>query len=547
MSTKTISSEIQVYIAKIMEQRRTKGIFDFADCQKLLEYAAETNSDAVFGIGYYYFSEHYWMQGESAEAMHCLMESAKYFQSAQMYEFLTRTYNMMGAVSDSQDNPVVALNYYYTGLQYGEKYGVDYALAMIQSNIATILLRMKRYQEAQERFRKSIALYEKSQETYHRNYNLMNTVIKSGCCYLKTGEKEQAENCLKKAGQLLKSSQECSTLDLRLKALEGLCCLSAEDKKGFEECVTEIVTALEGNRTLDDIEICLVDLVEALEEAKEDVLLDSLLQQLDEKGLDRETVLSMDVYPYRSKYLLRQNRRQEYLQHTRKFFASYEQDRKNSIRITERVMELRDKLQAIEEEREKMKLSNQHLESIALYDAMTNLANRNYIHEHFSNKFEDAQNGKKLLGVELLDIDYFKQYNDTYGHLQGDTCIEAVAGILKGLQNDKVFCGRFGGDEFMVIYSDMTVEEIRQTAERLQTEVQQLKLPGKAEDGRQKITVSQGIYVAVPQTDSKEWDFNTKADMTLYEAKKQGRNCVRIMQQETDRHEEVMQKRGKRC
>ena len=70
------------------------------------------------------------------------------------------------------------------------------------------------------------------------------------------------------------------------------------------------------------------------------------------------------------------------------------------------------------------------------------------------------------MGVELMDIDFFKEYNDHYGHLAGDQCLKAIAGVLQRYRfRDRYFCARYGGDEFMILYTGMTVEKIRRVAE----------------------------------------------------------------------------------
>ena len=112
-----------------------------------------------------------------------------------------------------------------------------------------------------------------------------------------------------------------------------------------------------------------------------------------------------------------------------------------------------------------MKASNQELESLAMHDELTGLANRTFLHEYLTSSFEHAYEEHELMGVELMDIDFFKEYNDHYGHLAGDQCLKAIAGVLRKQQvPGKIFCARYGGDEFMILYTGMTVEKIRRVA-----------------------------------------------------------------------------------
>ena len=314
----------------------------------------------------------------------------------------------------------------------------------------------------------------------------------------------------------------------------GLVCYEAEceatigNREGFFRYMGEILEYFRKGGDMDEIENNLVDLVPELLEFEAYGMLNELFRLLDELGLDEHLSLFMELHPYRSEYLLREKRSDEHLRCTQKYFAAYEKDRQNNKQVTIRMLELRDRIKVMEREREKMRASNQQLESIALHDPMTNLANRTFLNEHASEKFEEAQQEGKLLGVELLDIDHFKEYNDTYGHLAGDVCIEAVAGVLQKVGGKHIFCGRYGGDEFMIVYSDMSLDEIRQVAEEIQREMRALAIPHEASDCDGIVTVSQGIFVKTPEEINREWDFSSRADMTLYRAKSDGRNCYRI-------------------
>lgn len=89
-------------------------------------------------------------------------------------------------------------------------------------------------------------------------------------------------------------------------------------------------------------------------------------------------------------------------------------------------------------------------------DALTRLANRFRLNDYLDQVFEKALSEQTPLAMEILDIDYFKQYNDNYGHQAGDECIKRIAKQLELMQNDMIFCARYGGDEFIILYQNMT-------------------------------------------------------------------------------------------
>lgn len=136
-------------------------------------------------------------------------------------------------------------------------------------------------------------------------------------------------------------------------------------------------------------------------------------------------------------------------------------------------------------------------------------------------------NGQPL-SFEILDIDYFKQYNDNYGHQAGDECVKAVANLLRGMENEKIFCARYGGDEVVIIYNGMSEKEVFECAERLRQEVMRLNLEHLYSDVYPTVTISQGIYHSIPKDGNRIWDFLHAADTLLYQVKKKNRNSLCI-------------------
>lgn len=533
MSAAEASPNIEEYIRSITERRKTQGLPSMEECQAILEYAAENTSDAVFGIGYYYFAENYWKQNNAEQTMNCLTECSKCFRAAKMYDFLARTYNMMGAVSDRRSNRVVALNYYYTGLQCAEEYELHYVLGMVSMNIAGILMRMDHIAEAAGYYERAAAAYKRSEDTQNRVYNLATCLRQCGVCRLRLGEKDKAYRLWSELVKLRGDFPEKSYPETEIEVFR-IECLAAQGKR--EEALGALGVLLEQfekTDMLDEFASCLSDIARVFSQYEAYDRLERLFARAEALGLKERLSLTMELYPYRSRYLLHENRMEEYVACTKQYFAAYEKEKVDNRQVAVRVMELQDRLRSVEKEQKRVRAANRRLEALALYDSMTNLANRTLINEHISQKFEEAQQYGRLLGVELLDIDFFKQYNDLYGHLEGDGCIEAVAGVLQSVANDRVFCGRYGGDEFVVIYSDMTAQEVEQTVQTIQNRIREKAIPHKGSACADIVTISQGVFLAVPQEPNREWDFNSMADNALYYAKHKGRNRYHI---ETEFH-----------
>ena len=529
MDLSSLSQETQTYMMQMIERRDKSGILDSEVCQETMKFGREMGSDAVYGLGCYFLAEYYWRDHQEDKAMRYLTESTKCFLTEGLYELLTRSYNMMGSVSDSRDNRIAALNYFYMALHYAEKSDLTYARGMVNFNIGFMMFRMKRFKQAAEHFEEAIDLYARSEESFYRSHNIALGMQLCGSCYLRLGRVEEALGLLEQIEKMQNSLPDRSYPAINIISFRAECAAAKDDKAAFLEGLKDVIKIVLQQPGIGDAADNMESLMELLFRYEEYELLDELFQVMEEKGLEDSPMLFMSLYPYRSESLLKQGRTEEYIDCTRQYFDAYEKERSGHKQGTARVMELQDELREVEQAQARISADNRRLAAIALYDSMTKLANRNCINEYLSEQFEEAQRSNSLLGVEIMDIDNFKGFNDTYGHLAGDECLQAVAGILRKAQRKgRVFCGRYGGDEFVVIYSGMSVQDIENVAQNIQDQVRKLAIPHEKSECADTVTVSQGIFVSVPDKDRHEWDYNAEADMMLYQAKRDGRNRYRI-------------------
>ena len=161
-------------------------------------------------------------------------------------------------------------------------------------------------------------------------------------------------------------------------------------------------------------------------------------------------------------------------------------------------------------------------------DALRRLANRFRLNDYLDQVFEKALSEQTPLAMEILDIDYFKQYNDNYGHQAGDECIKRIAKQLELMQNEMIFCARYGGDEFIILYQNMTEEAVRHAAEGLRQRIIDLGIQHAYSKAMPIVTISQGICYDIPKDDTKSWDFLHAADAMLYQVKKKSRNDLAL-------------------
>jgi diguanylate cyclase (GGDEF)-like protein/PAS domain S-box-containing protein len=174
---------------------------------------------------------------------------------------------------------------------------------------------------------------------------------------------------------------------------------------------------------------------------------------------------------------------------------------------------------------QKLQVANQKLENLAMVDQLTQISNRRCFDLYLAQVWHYLLREQGCLSLLLCDIDYFKQYNDTYGHASGDTCLTAVAATLKqAVKRATDLVARYGGEEFAIILPNTDLEGAVQIAETIHTAIQQLCLPHAASNVKEHVTLSIGIATIRPTTKTAPLDLIEAADQALYTAKAQGRN-----------------------
>lgn len=171
--------------------------------------------------------------------------------------------------------------------------------------------------------------------------------------------------------------------------------------------------------------------------------------------------------------------------------------------------------------------ANTKLKELSITDGLTKLNNRRYFNEIYNSEFLRAFREKNPLSFLIIDIDHFKQFNDTYGHITGDECLTTVAQAIKSqLQRDNDFIARYGGEEFCILLPNTVAEGAYNVAEGIRKHIEALSFT--ADKNEIKITVSIGVATEVPASKEEANNLLSKADKALYQSKAQGRNMVTL-------------------
>ncbi|HTO44173.1 MAG TPA: diguanylate cyclase [Burkholderiales bacterium] len=179
------------------------------------------------------------------------------------------------------------------------------------------------------------------------------------------------------------------------------------------------------------------------------------------------------------------------------------------------------------EKHQRLEKTKRMLQGLALKDALTGLYNRRYFSEQVEREWNRARREQLPVSLFMIDIDHFKRFNDSFGHLCGDRCICAVAdAVQRCFARGSDLVARYGGEEFVVLATGVERRHARERAELLRRAISALTIDGATRSGGKMITVSVGVATAVPDDRILPEDLLLAADRSLYQAKRLGRDRV---------------------
>ncbi len=168
---------------------------------------------------------------------------------------------------------------------------------------------------------------------------------------------------------------------------------------------------------------------------------------------------------------------------------------------------------------------HRQVENLSQTDELTGVYNRRYFHEMFKRDKSHAIRAKEYIAVLLLDLDFFKQYNDIYGHVSGDKCLQDFATILKdSVKRTNDVIARYGGEEFIILLSDTPLPCVQAICKRIIKKLEEAAIPHEGSAVAHHVTCSIGGIAVIPTLETTEENLILRADGLLYQAKEAGRN-----------------------
>lgn len=523
------SSPVHEWMEKIMENRGSNAEEVLRYCDKLQEHGEKVKDNNLLGFAQYYRGETYYLLNYADGMFRNLISAVDNLKKAGVHELEASAYNLLGIVSVNQGNAHFALDYYLTGLQLCEWYELRAEEGLILHNIGSLYFKYQEYKKAIDYFQRSRHLLKKKERQFY-------TDISIASCYLEEGYVKKVRKYVSRTKERFVQSMDEMTQLYFWCFQARLCQLQQETEKRdyyiarITDAVNEYMPIME---IFEDLYIYCKMLLETehYQELKKMLqVMGQVVEQTDILHL-RMRILGLEIELYR-----KCGQKQAYMNAAVEYYELGKIAEQENRYVINSALDVRFSLEEERKHSDCIERENRVLQQKSEMDPLTGLANRFLLNESAEKAFQNAYVEKYILGIEILDIDYFKEYNDNYGHQRGDECLIKIAEAMQkiAVQGD-IFCARYGGDEFILIYEKYSQREIYSLAEQLKQEIAKMKIEHKFSKAADEITISQGICFGIPKAGQKVWDYLSQADKMLYQVKRNNKNGIMLGENE-DQH-----------
>lgn len=496
--------------------------------QKLYQIAKEKNDPTAYAYYYHCMVLKWETEGNMEQMLRNILLKLQYCELMVPIDLkmIRDCYNYMGVIYSIQGHFLQAIDCYWKQLDNLEEDEESYGKnsVSISINVGILYNMLKDYDKAISYFMAAKKLYHK----YYKNgvdRSIIIIYVNLLDSYYYLGKYQQADSCMRKIKKLMVQCKEDSLEQFTIQVKYFI----LDIKLGRpEEAKKRISDLMKFEYSLDFVEE-LLQLAEVfLEEGEFSCFLETIerLEQYAEQ--QKISSISSQALTFRLRYLEKTGDYDQYRRECALYFKNSKSMEKEELEAKIKSLETYSLIWSKDEKNLENEKVHELLRRRCEQDELTQIPNRYRVKEYCGDAFQKAVQEELYLSIAIIDIDFFKQFNDNYGHLEGDSCLIHVADVIKKSIGKEDLCARYGGDEFLIVFFDKTAAEVNYLAEQIRQQVMSLSIPHEFSKAASVVTISQGIANAVPKEGQTLQDYLIVADMALYKVKKRGRNAVEL-------------------
>ena len=509
MATSLNETQVQQHIEEIQRLWSLPDRRVFRVLKKFEKEARASGDDRLSGYAYFHYANAHYSRNEQDEAHIYVRKAIQHLMRSDDEELLARTFNLFALDAQFAGCYDIAQNYFNMGYSLVRDNAESLVRAILEANLGNLLTEIGDYANAVRHTRFAATVVRRHSTDVLSDQNLAASYLNIGINSLNAGEIEKAAAAIQKAEKILAGADVEETLQMTLLLIRASFAFSTGETDALQDCVEELASRIWNRTIYNDFVYDFYSFVQKLlhEGGMEHVgVLIDAIETVDDSGCSayRRLLLAELSVEY---YMIQGNKRKLKKSFERQNLASIEQ-KKEKKKMHLYSVELMVELNHLKEEQDLLREENERLRDRAETDPLTKLPNRYALNKALEAAHTRMLAAKQSLGISILDIDTFKQYNDLYGHAQGDRCLCQVADVLsKAAAEHGIFVSRYGGDEFVIIFENRSDQEIEKIMEELRSQM--------------SVSVSQGFYNTVPNEESKLFDLLANADANMYREKKE--------------------------
>lgn len=520
---------LMAIIDDLSQKIRSGEELQWVDIWNALSLITEAEDKGLHGLVCCFAANYKLQNGKLNECLDYLNESMRCIKGTAWENEMAVCYNMLGEVANNRNNPVLAMEYFEKAHVCAEQNNYRLSHSGAVGRMAECYYRVGSFEHALLFYRECIGeMRRDGVHTLYRMHLYLRMLSGYGYCLVCQKQFQEALLVAEELKQHMEESAYDGMVELGVYGFLGCCYYENNDREQAEHYTELAMKSILSQKKISGISDSMLRLLEYLSQSGQYQRLQTALEYIDSLVVTEQNEgFRLLLLIYRLEYCSEDMEWDKFVAYTDLFSdlkEQYEYVENNHIL---RIINLRNKIRRIEEEHSIQVERNNKLLYQAEHDELSGLYNKRYMNRRMEEMFEEALEKKLPLGVMFLDIDYFKQMNDRYGHKIGDDCIVAVADAIRNCIPGE-FAARYGGDEFVVITVGQSNEYLRKCAQVLINNIKDRRIPNADSPYTNIMTITVGIANAIPSKPNRIWDFLSAADEALYEQKELQKGTFRF-------------------
>lgn len=510
------SEDIQVRLRKMDELRFSEPEKVIPLAEILYKEASEAGNDGLMGYADFFAGDAWYCIGNVDSCLYHMKRAIRGFERVGNWYKEIGCYILLGIVFSNQGDTSNAFASYREALILAQENEDIFDMALIYENYSEICDMTENEDKALQYALLARRCILKSRENprFRRIYAIIQTTVAK--LDLKAGKLDHAERIIAELRRFNAENNEDPGLDMLI--IDLLCKSAKGDIEHEEESVRRVMQNFDNNPYRSDYFMYILLFMKYLRDKGMNDILSRVIEEMEDSlGNENFPAIQLKISDFKVELLEEQHREDELLIELRKYRTFFRRQQEQNSKTVRFVLDLQSSLEC-------SRKVNGELQKKVGTDELTGIANRWRLRDKLFSMYKKAESDSMLFAIEMMDIDHFKEINDTYGHAAGDKCLTAVAEVLKDISDEKCFPIRYGGDEFMILYTGQSQDELDRICHHIRMNVQEKIKETDIPD----FTISQGVFGAVPDSSDHMESWATRADHALYQGKNLGGDAINL-------------------